>query len=263
MADTGHSETKTVLHGCGINVLRGGKGPPLIYLHGSGGGGLWLPWMEDLSKKFSLIVPEHPGFGRSDMPEWLDGIHDLALFYLDFLASEGLSGVHLAGGSLGGWLAAEMAMFDCSRLKTLTLVGPAGIRVPGVKKWDMFIGTAEENARRLFHDRAMGDAAAQRATDPANADTMMKNSFIVARLAWQPRFYDPLLMKWLQRVKVPTLVLWGADDAILPASYAKGFKERLPHAEIEIFPDCGHLPQLEKKDAFVARVTRFLEGSGR
>jgi len=259
----GHDETKVTLHGCSIHVLRGGDGPPLVYLHGSGGGGLWLPWMEDLARKFSLIVPEHPGFGRSDTPAWLDGIHDLALFYLDFLAAENLTGVHLMGGSLGGWLAAEMAMFDSSRLKTLTLIGPAGIHLAGVKKWDTFIGTAEENARRLFRDKGMGDAAAQRAVDPANADTMMKNNFMVARLAWHPRFYDPLLMKWLRRVTLPTLVLWGADDAILPVAYAKGFAERLPHAEIEIVPDCGHLPQLEKKDFFVERVTRFIAGSGR
>jgi len=259
----GHTETKVTLHGCDIHVMRGGSGAPLVYLHGSGGGGLWLPWMEDLARQFSVIVPEHPGFGHSDTPEWLDGIHDVALFYLEFLAAENLTGVHLMGGSLGGWIAAEIAMLDASRLKTLTLIGPAGINVPGVHKPDMFLWPADELARQLFHDKAMGDEAAKRAIDPAGADVRMKNIYTVARLAWHPRFYDPLLMKWLKRVKLPTLVVWGREDRILPVATAQGFAERLPQAEIEIVPDCGHLPQIEKKDIFVERVTRFIAGSGR
>ncbi len=259
----GHGETEMTLHGCRIHVLRGGGGAPLVYLHGSGGGGLWLPWMEDLAKRFSLIVPEHPGFGRSDMPEWLDGIHDLAMFYLEFLAAENLTGVHLMGGSLGGWIAAEVAMLDSSRLKTLTLIGPAGIHVAGVQKPDMFLWSHDELARRLFHDKALGDEAARRAADPAGEDARMKNIYTVARLAWHPRFYDPLLMKWLKRVRIPTLILWGRDDAVLPAALARGFTDRLPHAEIEVVPDCGHVPQLEKKDFFVERVTRFITGSAR
>jgi pimeloyl-ACP methyl ester carboxylesterase len=219
--------------------------------------------MEDLARKFCLIVPEHPGFGRSDTPDWLDGIHDVALFYLDFLAAENLTGVHLMGGSLGGWLAAEIAMLDSSRLKTLTLIGPAGVHVPGVQKPDLFLWSADEMARRLFHDRAMGEEAAKRAIDPAGDDVRMKNIYTVARLAWHPRFYDPLLMKWLKRVTLPTLIFWGREDAVLPVALAKGFLERLPQAEIEIVPDCGHVPQLEKKDFFVERVTRFIAGSGR
>ena len=258
-----YTETKQTLHGCSIHVIRGGNGAPLVYLHGSGGGGLWLPWMDDLAGQFSVIVPEHPGFGRSDTPEWLDSIHDVALFYLEFLAAEKLTAVHLMGGSLGGWIAAEMAMLDASRLRTLTLVGPAGIHVPGVRKPDYFLWSAEELSRRLFHDKAMGDEAAKRAVDPAGDDIYMKNAYTVARLAWHPRFYDPLLMKWLKRVKLPTLVVWGHDDQVLPVALAQGFVERLPQAEIEIVPDCGHLPQIEKKDIFVERVTRFIAGSGR
>ena len=79
-----------------------------------------------------MIVPEHPGFDDSDTPDWLDTIHDLAYFYLDFLAQLDLDRVHLAGVSLGGWIAAEMAVRDTSRLASLTLVGAAGIHVPGV-----------------------------------------------------------------------------------------------------------------------------------
>jgi len=259
----GQNETSVTLHGCKIHVLRGGAGAPLVYLHGAGGGGLWLPFMEDMSRKFTVLAPEHPGFGRSDTPDWLDGIHDLAMFYLDFLAAEKLDDVHLVGSSLGGWLAAEMAMFDSSRLATLTVIGSAGLFVPGVKKNDIFLWSAEETARNLFHDQAMAETAAKLAVDPAGEDARMKNRYITARLAWQPRFYDPLLMKWLKRVKLPTLVLWGENDALMPKEYAAAFKKRLPQAQLEIIPECGHVPQLEKKDLFTERLTRFIAEAGR
>ena len=96
--------------GCSVNVMRGGKGPPLLFLHGAGGAGVWLPFMEKLSERYDVIVPDHPGFGRSDTPEWLDDIGDLAFFYLDFLEALDLDDVHLVGNSLGGWIAAEIAI---------------------------------------------------------------------------------------------------------------------------------------------------------
>lgn len=256
-------EATVTLDGCRINVLRGGKGEPLLFLHGAGGGGNWLPFMDDLAQRFEVIAPEHPGFGKSDMPDWLDDIHDLVFFYLDFLAHEGLAGVNLVGNSLGGWLAAEIAMTDAARLKTLTLVSPAGIHVKGVQKADIFLWSPEEQARHLFHDPALAEAEAKRAADPAGEDRRMKNRFATARLAWQPRFYDPLLMKWLKRVTLPTLILWGEEDRILPAAHAPAFKERLANARLELMPACGHLPHIEQKDAFVSSVTRFIEGARR
>ena len=83
---------------------------PLLFLHGGGGAGIWLPCMARLAKKFDVIAPEHPGFGASDTPPWLDTIGDLANFYLDFLEQLDLRGVHLVGSSLGGWIAAELAV---------------------------------------------------------------------------------------------------------------------------------------------------------
>jgi pimeloyl-ACP methyl ester carboxylesterase len=260
---TAWKEATVTLDGCRINVLRGGKGEPLLFLHGAGGGGAWLPFMEDLAQRFDVIAPEHPGFGKSDTPDWFDGIHDLVFFYLDFLAAEGLAGVHLVGTSLGGWLAAEMAMVDAARLKTLTLVAPAGLHVKGVKKADIFLWPPEELARHLFHDPALAEAEAKRAVDPAGEDARMKNRYATARLAWQPRFYDPLLMKWLKRVTLPTLILWGEEDRILPSAHAPAFHEMLRHSHVELIPNCGHLPHIECKDAFVASVTRFIEGARR
>src|SRR5215475_13517236 len=110
------------VRGCNIRLMRGGSGPPLLFLHGAGGAGAWLPVMQALAEKFDVIVPEHPGFGESDTPDWLDTIHDLAYFYLDFLEALDLRGVHLVGSSLGGWIAADPAVRNASRLASLTLI---------------------------------------------------------------------------------------------------------------------------------------------
>src|SRR5262245_35730572 len=107
-----HSTSKTAVNGCNIALMRGGSGPPLLVLHGASGAGTWLPFMTTLAESFDVIVPEHPGFGASDTPDWLDNIHDLAYFYLDFLSELSLTGVHLVGLSLGGWIAAELAVRD-------------------------------------------------------------------------------------------------------------------------------------------------------
>ena len=127
MAD--HTDEMISIRGCRIRVMRGGSGTPLLFLHGGGGAGIWLPSMAALAKKFDVLVPEHPGFGDSDTPPWLDNVADLANFYLDFLEQLDLRGVHLIGSSLGGWIAAELAVRNTSRLASLTLVGSAGIYV--------------------------------------------------------------------------------------------------------------------------------------
>src|SRR2546421_294622 len=101
MAD--HSISKIAVRGCSIKLMRGGAGEPLLVLHGASGAGAWLPFMRSLAEKFDVLVPEHPGFGESDTPDWLDTIHDLAYFYLDVLGQFDLDRVHLVGISLGGW----------------------------------------------------------------------------------------------------------------------------------------------------------------
>ena len=121
--------------GCSVNVMRGGKGPPLLFLHGAGGAGIWLPFMAALSERYDVIVPDHPGFGRSEQPEWLDELSDLAYFYLDFIEALGLDRVHLIGSSLGGWIAAELAVRSCQRAANPWRSSrSAGIHVRGVRQ---------------------------------------------------------------------------------------------------------------------------------
>ncbi|TMH24656.1 MAG: alpha/beta hydrolase [Betaproteobacteria bacterium] len=243
--------------GCKLNLRRGGSGEPLLYLHEAGGAPAVLPFMEKLAERFDVLVPEHPGFGASDEPGWLENMHDLAYFYLDVLESLELRGVHLVGSSLGGWLALEMAVRDASRLKSLVLVGPAGISVPGVSPGDVFLWSPEELARNLFFDPALAEKMLAQPVTPELLDVSLKNRHTVARLGWEPRMHDPFLHKWLHRVNVPVKIIWGEADKILPVAYAREFKRLMPGAEIDIIPRCGHLPQAERPEEFCDIVMRF------
>jgi len=108
--------TKLAVRGCNITLMRGGSGRPLLILHGASGAGGWTPYMADLAARHDVIVPEHPGFGASDMPDWLDNVPDLANFYLDFLDQLDLTDIDLVGHSIGGWIAAELATRNTRRL---------------------------------------------------------------------------------------------------------------------------------------------------
>jgi pimeloyl-ACP methyl ester carboxylesterase len=255
-----HTETIETVADCSIRVMRKGKGEPLLFLHGASGAGRWLPFMEMLSERYDVIVPEHPGFGGSDTPEWLDTVGDLAYFYLDVIDHLGLDGVHLVGTSIGGWIAAELATRSCEKIKTLTLVAPAGIHVKGLRKGDMFMWSPEELAQNLFHNQEIARAMPQ----PGNDDELMvvlKNRLMTAKLGWQPRFYNPHLHKWLHRVDVPTLIVWGDDDKLIPAGYGPAYRDLIPNSELEIISECGHLPHVEKAQEFTSKVVNFIQGA--
>src|SRR5712691_2549586 len=204
MAD--HSTSMISIDGCRVQLMRGGSGAPMLFLHGGGGMGIWLPCMARLAKKFDVIAPEHPGFGESDTPEWLDTIGDLTNFYLEFLDRLDLRGVHLIGSSLGGWIAAELAVRNASRLASLTLVGAAGIYVEDVPQVDPFLNTEEQRLRDLFYDQELAEAVVASSERSELQNAALKNLATTAKLAWQPRNHDPHLRKWLHRIKLPTLL---------------------------------------------------------
>jgi pimeloyl-ACP methyl ester carboxylesterase len=253
-----HRETFETFNNCKIRLMRGGHGAPLLFLHGGGGAPLWLPFMESLSQRFDVIVPEHPGYGGSDTPDWLDNVGDLAYFYLDVIEALGLAKVHLVGTSLGGWIAAEIAVRSCARLSTLTLSAAVGIHVKGVSKGDLFMWSREQLIRNLYHDQALADAAlAQPVTDDVLM-TYAKNQLASAKLGWQPRLYNPHLYKWLHRISVPTLLVWGDDDKLVPLPYAPAYAALIPGARLHVIEKCGHVPHVERADEFVNAVTDFI-----
>jgi len=241
--------------GCSVTLKRGGAGRPLLYLHGAGGAPAIQPFMEALAREFDVLVPEHPGFGASEEPEWLDNIHDLAYFYLDFMERLDLRDAIVVGSSIGGWVALEIAVRNAARIRALSLVAPAGIHVAGLAKGDVFLWPPEKRVRELYFDQGIDERVL--ALHPAPQDTVDKNLYTLARLAWEPRFYDPHLSKWLHRIKVPLQIVWGEGDRLLAPGYAAEYKKLIPHARVDIVPQCGHLPQSEKPDAYLRLFREF------
>lgn len=217
-----------------------------------------MPFMEKLSERFDIIVPDHPGFGASDTPDWLDNIGDVAYFYLDVIHRLGLDKVHLVGQSLGGWIAAEIAVRSCAKLATLTLSAAVGIHVKGVPKGDLFMWSREQLIRSLYHDQKLADAAL---AQPVSDDALMtyaKNQLASAKLGWHPRLYNPHLHKWLHRINVPTLLVWGDDDKLVPFPHAPAYAALIPGARLHVIDNCGHVPHAERADEFVKAVTDFI-----
>src|SRR5262249_25733556 len=107
-----------------VRLMREGRGPAVVYLHGAAGLPAWLPFFEKLAGACDLFVPEHPGFGNSDNPAWIRNVGDVAMYYLDFLDELAVDQVHLVGHSLGGWIAAELAVRNCARVASMTLIAP-------------------------------------------------------------------------------------------------------------------------------------------
>lgn len=250
-------ETFETIDGCKIRVVRDGKGPPLLYLHGAASPTMWAPYMEQLAQHFDVFAPDHPGYGVSDMPPWLDNVGDLAYFYLDALEALKLDKVHIVGASLGGWIAAEMGVRNCARIGRMTLVAPAGLQVKGAPNGDIFLWTPEQLVRNLFHDQSLAEKALAVPLTDEQLDIAARNRLTTARLAWQPRLHNPDLRKWLHRINVPVQIIWGDDDKVTPAAHGPEYAKLIPGAKLEMMPNCGHVVSMEKPAEFVAKVVAF------
>lgn len=246
--------------GCSLSVMRGGAGPRLLYLHGLEGSGVSHPFLETLAESFDVFAPEHPGFGGSADPAWLANIHDLAYFYLDLLDDMGGEPFHVAGASVGGWVALEMAVRNSARIASLSLNAPAGIYADGLSRGDIFLWPAEERIRNFYFDQTIAEQVLAGMDPVRDFDETYKSALTLARIAWEPRLFDPFLKKWLHRVTPPTQIIWGEQDKVLPAGYAAEFARLIPHARVHLIGECGHLLPLEMPAAFSSLVTSFAKG---
>jgi pimeloyl-ACP methyl ester carboxylesterase len=241
--------------------LRGGRGAPVLVLHPEFAANRWFPYHDALAERFLILAPDHPGFGQSARPEWLDSIDDLVFHYVDLLDTLELDRVSIVGTSLGGWIAAEIAVAHPERVERLILVGAAGIKVDGVERFDVFLHPIEEVLRHLFHDPTR---AAQLLPSELGPDVIVRayaEAASLARLSWNPYLYNPKLERRLRRVTARTLVIWGADDRFLPPVHGEAYARLIPGATLRTIPQCGHLVPLEQTQGFVEPATQFLGGA--
>jgi pimeloyl-ACP methyl ester carboxylesterase len=253
------SKTSIQISGCQTTLRRGGSGPTLLYLHGAGGSGNVVGFAESLSERFDVILPDHPGFGESDLPGWLDNIHDAAYFYLDLLKHMNLKDVHIVGSSLGGWIALEIAVRSTQRIKSLVLSGAAGLNCKEARRGDIFMWEPPQRIRNMIVDQALAEKLLAVKPTEEQAAVAVKNEFATARLAWEPRFFDPNLHKWLHRIDVPVQIVWGDADNVFPLPFGENLHRHLPGAKMTVIPKCGHLPHVEQPDRFKAIISGFVD----
>ena len=262
LPSNGYSHTTVSVGGTSVALLRGGSGRPLLVLHEELGHPGWLAWHSDLAQDHSLLVPVHPGFGELPRADWVMNVRDLAGFYSRMLREMGNGPLDVIGFSLGGWIAAEMAAADPGLFGRMVLVAPTGVKPPEGEILDLFIVTARAHLDASVHDASNTPEfttlyGGEETTDQFEAweDCRAES----ARLAWKPYMHNPSLPHLLEGVQgLPTLIVWGREDRIVPLSAGHAYSKAITGSELLVFDDCGHRPEIERTPEFTQRIRNFL-----
>lgn len=247
------------VNGIEITVLVAGTGPDVLYLHGAGtttGFDALLP----IARHARLLVPLHPGFGSSQDDPSVEDVHDLRRHYLDLADQLGLTRFVLAGHSMGGYLAASFAIDHPERVAALVLASPIGLRLPELPTVDLFALPPDKIVEHLTQKPEIFLAGTPDPLTPEFLADQYREMTSAARLLWAGP-YDRKLDRWLHRIRMPALVLWGEADRLVPSGQCAEWVKRLDNAESRVFPGLGHLlfdesPEVAEEVArFAARVT--------
>jgi len=247
-----------VVRGGKIEVRKAGRGQPLVFLHP--GMGLFGAdsFLAALSNHFGVIAPSHPGFGLSELPDWMSTVDDLAYRYLDFLEKHDLRDVILVGSSFGGWIAAEIAVKSTDRIGCVVFVDTLGIKTGG--REDRDIADIYGLARKDLDGRCFSNPSAK----PDIAKLPDEQLTIVARnresealFGWAPYMHNPKLLGRLHRISKPTLVMWGAGDGIVSQDYGRVFAAAIPDATFAVVPEAAHYPYIERPRECAHLIEQF------
>ncbi|MDA0264028.1 MAG: alpha/beta hydrolase [Chloroflexi bacterium] len=255
------TEGTTQVGGADLHMVTGGSGEPLLVLHDEMGLSTPLRYAEELANDFTVHMPAHPGFGVTPQLEWIMSVRDLASWYLRAIEEMGLEKVNVLGLSLGGWLAAEMASQSPQTFKKMALVAPPGIRPPTGEILDMFLIVTREYMETSFLDPASTPEFAVYCPGDAGPEQIERWEAAreeACRLTWRPYMYNQALPHLLGRLKdLPTLLVWGEQDVVVPLSAGEAYKQAINGARLEILSGCGHHPEIEKTDEFLGLVRNF------
>ena len=254
-----HSVETTEVAGGSVQYLRGGSGSRVLVLHHSIGNIGWIPFYEALAQSHEVFVPDLPGYGQSQRPEWAKHPRDLAILFHQLLHKEGGDEpIAVVGLGLGGWIAAEMATMNQSRISSLVLVGAPGIQPDEGEILDQMLVDYHEYVRAGFHDETRYEEEFGTEVSSELKELWDFSREMTARLSWKPYMYSRELPHLLQEVQTPTLVAWGDDDRVVPISSAQTYERSMPNARLVTIEDCGHFADFEQPDALAALVTEHI-----
>jgi pimeloyl-ACP methyl ester carboxylesterase len=274
------SDRRVRVDGVDLQYLEAGSGPPLLLVHGHEQGATSWRWvMPVLARTHRVLALSLPGHGDSApaVGGYAPGA-DLAPLVADFLDTLGVGPLHVVGNSVGGAVVLRLALADPARVRTLTLVGSAGLgrdvhpllaldtlpiigelaimisRLPGGD-----VGRTSMSAAMLFAQPSRVPAeffAEQHAL--GRRPGQLEASTAMARALFDVNGQREILLDQLPTLTMPTLVIWGGRDYVLPASHAQAAVDRLPHGRLALFADCGHLPHVECPDRFGTVLSEWL-----
>ena len=255
--------TETIpIAGVAMQVARAGGGPPLLVLHHDIGTLDRLPFYDALARRFTVLVPSHPGYDGSQRPDWMRNVRDLAAVHqwlLGELAVARAPGtVSVVGLGFGGWIAAEMATLAPRAFRKLVLVGAMGLRPDRGVIADQALLSYIDYVRLGFTDQRAFDRLFGADPETSRLEHWDLNREMTFRIAWKPYLYNPTLPHLLGGVATPTLVVWGRDDRIVPLECGERFAKALPRARLEIVESAGHFVDMEKPDELAKLVTDFV-----
>jgi 2-hydroxy-6-oxonona-2,4-dienedioate hydrolase len=263
-------EKEITIYGQKIHYVEAGRGAQtVILLHGLGGNSSnWTLNINALSAQYRVIVPDQLGFGKSDKPV----INYRVATYVDFLdrlySQLKIERATLVGNSMGGWIAALYAVSHPERVERLVLVDAAGFAPPkdfDVKQLAGLNPSTREGmrelAKRVFYNRELS-------TSDAAIDLMLTqrmtagDGYTIQSLIESIARNEDMLDGKLSAIKLPTLIIWGREDGLVPLAEAgERFRREIPQAEFLVFDKCGHAPMVEKATEFNAALLKFLAGS--
>jgi pimeloyl-ACP methyl ester carboxylesterase len=244
-----------------LTVGEAGAGRPFLLLHGGAGPASMRVFADRLAETYRArtLAPIHPGFALTDRPEGLESIAGLAHLYAAFLDRMALEDVVLVGNSVGGWIAAELALLQPRGLTRLVLIDAVGIDVPGHPVTDVSGMPVPEIMKLSFHDRTPF------LRDPSTLSEEERSALSAnqrALAAYAPSMTDPTLAARLETVSIPTLVLWVSSDGIVDVEYGGAYADAIHGSRFEVLDNTGHMPQLETPDVVIEMISAELRRDG-
>lgn len=259
-----------------VRYVETGSGPPLLLVHGLGNSiQTWRKNLDVLGHKFRVIALDLPGHGLSDPPRSRFDLPASTRFLSQFMDCVGIESAHIAGNSMGGIVALELALRQPRRVRSLTLVDSAGLgreiarflrlgSVPGIgelfdrpsykravkiNRWLVYDPACiEDEAVRLWHE--------YKKRPGATAATLRFLRVGVTLFGQRRRIRR---LERLNEIDVPVMVLWGREDPLVPVSHALAAKEAAPKLRLHVFEQCGHWPQVEHPREFNETLTAFIQ----